>query len=50
LKYALSSFILGILNLDVVRKSSDAFKFWHEAMMTGYFWDATIQKIKEGLR
>jgi hypothetical protein len=48
-KYAIASLVLGVLTLAIVRRSGGSFQFWHEALMLGYFWDATVQKVKEGL-
>ena len=48
LKYAAASMVLGFLTLAVVKYSGGQFKSWPEALMAGYLWDATIQKIKEG--
>lgn len=49
LKYAFAALVIGFLTLIVVKTTGGSFKAWYEPLLTGYFWDSTLQKIKEGL-
>jgi hypothetical protein len=48
LKYAIASIVLGFLTLAVIKYNGGQIDTWPKALMAGYLWDATIQKIKEG--
>ena len=49
LKYALASLVVGFLTLVIVKQNGGQFTSWPQALMVGYLWDSTIQKIKQGL-
>ena len=48
-KYAFASMAVGFLTLVVVKYTGGQFTSWPQALMAGYLWDSTIQKIKQGL-
>jgi hypothetical protein len=48
LQYAVASMVLGFLTLAVVKYNGGHFGSWPEALMAGYLWDSTIQKLREG--
>ncbi len=47
---ALASVIVGFLTWLYVKYTGGAIKDWPTAIFTGYLWDATLQKVREGLR
>lgn len=47
LKIAGASLVLGFLTLLVVKYTGGSFKNWIEAVMTGYLWDSTVQKVRD---
>ena len=49
LKYGFASVVVGFLTLVVVKYTGGQFSSWPQALMAGYLWDSTIQKIKQGL-
>lgn len=46
---ALASLVVGFVTLAGIRQTGGSFKNWWEPMLAGYLYDATLQKIKEGL-
>jgi hypothetical protein len=45
---AFASVILGGLILLLAKQQGVTFSAWHQAVLAGYIWDSTLQKIKEG--
>lgn len=46
LPYAGAALVIGFFTLVVVKYSGGSFNTWPEALMVGYFWEATLEKIK----
>lgn len=49
LKYTLASLVIGFLALVIFKYGGGSFAAWPQALMTGYLWDSTFQKFKQGL-
>ena len=46
LPYAGAALVVGFFTLVVVKFGGGSLKTWYEALMVGYFWEATLEKIK----
>jgi hypothetical protein len=50
LKYAFASMIVSFITLVAIRYTGSKFTDWYQPVLTGYFWDSTLQKVREGLK
>lgn len=50
IKTGAASVVVGFLTLITVRYTGGNFTDWTQALMTGYLWDSTLQKVRDGLR
>jgi len=46
LPYAGAALVIGLFTLVVIKYTGGSLKAWYEALMVGYFWEATLEKIK----
>jgi hypothetical protein len=46
LPYAGAALVIGLFTLVVIKFADGSLKTWYEALMVGYFWEATLEKIK----
>ncbi len=47
---SLASLVVGFLTWLYVKYTGGTIKDWPTAIFTGYLWDATLQKVRDGLR